>query len=390
MTFTYIRHAALSAGDATGVIEIDALVKGGGAKWGPPYSYGAPVTVTFSFLSEDPGYSPDSVSGSFAPVTPVMKEGVYQAIAEWSAVTNIEFIEVSAEQGGMIQIGTADLLNGIGAAYYPGPNAYSGDVWIDNEFSFWRPGQLESIILHEFGHALGLKHPGPYGRHPEPPYLPDELDTREYTVMSYNVGPSYPDGIGPADIQAIQYLYGVPGQAYHNGTALGDILYGTGFDETMFAYGGDDYLFGRVGHDNLWGHEGDDVIYGNQGADIIYGNVGADRLYGGQDGDMIFAGLGADLVYGNLAGDIVYGNLDHDTIYAGQHNDVVFGGQGNDVIFANAGDDHVFGNKGDETIHGGPGLNTLVGGAGADTFFVDNDDIVVDPGPEDTVILLMG
>ncbi len=42
-------------------------------------------------------------------------------------------------------------------------------------------------LIHETGHGLGFKHPGNYsGIEDSLPYLPDSLDFRNYTVMSYN------------------------------------------------------------------------------------------------------------------------------------------------------------------------------------------------------------
>lgn len=74
-------------------------------------------------------------------------------------------------------------------------------------------------MLHETGHALGLKHPHdtffPSG------VMPDEFDHYEYTVMSYRrtedaswrtlseVAPNdWPQSFMMLDIQALQYMYG--------------------------------------------------------------------------------------------------------------------------------------------------------------------------------------
>src|SRR5690606_33915536 len=45
-----------------------------------------------------------------------------------------------------------------------------------------------SVLVHEIGHALMLKHPGPYGGS-SAPYLPSRFDNNKYTVMSYNSNP---------------------------------------------------------------------------------------------------------------------------------------------------------------------------------------------------------
>ncbi|TDR94849.1 M10 family metallopeptidase [Enterovirga rhinocerotis] len=61
-------------------------------------------------------------------------------------------------------------------------SAREGDVWIDTTRTgsgFATGTQDFQLLLHEIGHALGLKHPF------ETPTLPAEYDNHAYTVMSY-------------------------------------------------------------------------------------------------------------------------------------------------------------------------------------------------------------
>jgi hypothetical protein len=61
-------------------------------------------------------------------------------------------------------------------------------------------------ILHEVGHALGLKHPFSGAV-----VLPANVDNTNYTVMSYNTVTPYATTYGPVDIAALNYLYGGDG-----------------------------------------------------------------------------------------------------------------------------------------------------------------------------------
>src|SRR6185369_519335 len=61
-------------------------------------------------------------------------------------------------------------------------------------------------LLHEIGHALGLKHPF------ESPLLPSAENTTANTLMSYTrVGNGNATDLAAFDIAALQYLYGVAG-----------------------------------------------------------------------------------------------------------------------------------------------------------------------------------
>lgn len=91
-----------------------------------------------------------------------------------------------------------------------------GDIWLNDtgpagtiNLTQIQPGQDGyETILHEFGHALGLKHPFEDG---------NELtsnDSQLYTIMSYTAYKEIPSGWYPSkpmlyDILAIQTLYGV-------------------------------------------------------------------------------------------------------------------------------------------------------------------------------------
>jgi hypothetical protein len=106
-------------------------------------------------------------------------------------------------------------------AYFPGANAAAGDLWFGRDLDGFgiRGGYAYLTVLHEIGHAIGLKHPhqvsGPFDA------LPVDRDSIEFSVMSYrsHVGAPADDDYrsetwgfaqGPMiyDIAALQHLYG--------------------------------------------------------------------------------------------------------------------------------------------------------------------------------------
>jgi serralysin len=184
-------------------------------------SVGGAVTVNYAFLtSVRQSSSADAVG--FAPMSNTQKAAVRQALATWGAVSNITFTETTNVSNAAITFAT-NRQSGQSAAYayYPSTDATGGAVYVANDSSANTNPSSGSYgfmtLVHEIGHALGLKHPGDYNAGSssggEPPYLPTAEDNYAYSVMSYYNNSSLPARVyltGPSidDIAAIQYLYG--------------------------------------------------------------------------------------------------------------------------------------------------------------------------------------
>jgi serralysin len=201
---------------------VSALLPSNTPRWNSASSVGTAVNVTYSFMTQLPSYVYSSDHDNFVPMSAAQKTAVRAALATWADVANITFSEVSdAGSGGLIRFGT-DSQNKVSSGYarYPSSEPDGGDVYIANDdYNNTYPSSGDNgflTLVHEIGHAVGLKHPGNYnagGGGTEGPYLPYYEDTYRYSVMSYHKQSSYDyDALAAApalfDVAAIQYLYG--------------------------------------------------------------------------------------------------------------------------------------------------------------------------------------
>ncbi len=157
-----------------------------GSKWGDP-TFGTGATVTYSYDTSNP----DEVSlSSFMPAG--YQTQIADALAAWSQVANLTFVEVPS--GGDLHFvgGAIDGPGYVGAnATYPDASYNrvrfdSGNNWYINPDD----NNIREIALHEIGHTLGLLHPpGVIAR------------------MDHNVSHAY-NGLLPNDVAGIQAIYG--------------------------------------------------------------------------------------------------------------------------------------------------------------------------------------
>lgn len=214
----------------SGTTNIDALV--GGTKWGAS-TPGSGVTLSYSFptlssffTSGYGFYSLSETSGLIA-LSATQQLAAQSALAAWANVANIQWQQVtdSLTEVGDVRVsfsssvGTNAGGSTWGYAYLPGVNyPEGGDVWVDDDSrsSSFTVGQYDYFaLMHELGHALGLKHP-----FDDTPTLPSQYNNWQYSIMAYDSVPSW--GAVRAstpmlfDIQTIQYLYGA-NTSYHSG-----------------------------------------------------------------------------------------------------------------------------------------------------------------------------
>lgn len=241
----------------------------------------------------------------------------------------------------------------------------------------------DHLILHEFGHGLGLEHGHGIGR------LPDAYQGHSWTVMSYRAHPDtdslyYTDSHGPetfmpVDIAALQWLYGANYE-----TAAGDTLYTMDFDSGEFFIDG---IGQGVPIDNdtlraIWDGGGSDTLDLSNAESALRIDLrpGAFTSFGeaylayqgeGPFGNNLYAAgnlANAYLYEGNTASllENAIGGIFNDSITGNLANNLLNGGAGHDSLFGLAGDDHLIGAAGHDLIVDGLGRTRAEGGAGRD------------------------
>ncbi|MAM62701.1 M10 family metallopeptidase [Maritimibacter sp. UBA3975] len=286
---------------------------------------------------------------------------VRRALAHIETFLNVDFVEVSATTNPDMDFAFAALDDGIaGQGGWKAETSGSRIEAVDSFAVFDRDFDIVSdrhaVVLHEIGHALGLRHSF------DSDLLPDRFDTNKWTTMAYDPHPGSgagSDAMAVFDVLALQEIWGA---ASHNG---GNTTYTgprTATTDTIWDTGGWD-LFdasARPHRVKLDLREGEYSRFGAHYEDVAvaFGTV-IEASAGGS---------GNDRLAGNPADNTIRGN-------AG--DDMLNGKQGNDTLLAGAGDDRVRGGYGQDTINGGPGDDILRGGGGADTFIFTSghDDI---------------
>jgi serralysin len=367
----------------TGNAVVDAIIVG--SKWGTgPKGTGA--TLTFSFPSsldlfdtrpDVPGnYNPDEVTkGGFAEYlkgfsafAPDAQQSGREVLAAWAVVADLKFTEVAATT---VDAGTLRFAMtappGLGASTYgvsswPQDIAGAGDTWMNSAFLFpegWAAGTQNFLtMLHEVGHAIGLKHPHDTGNSdaagwPATPSVLDKIgdDTlvnysTQDMVMAYNdlpgVGAPVQADFAPTtpmrvDIQAIQAIYG-PNMAHNAGNTTYTFRSDQKYNQTIWDAGGIDTI----------------VVEGSRGAGI--------DLNGGT-----WSELGLPLTYSERGEGLVAVKARPDLTSARTvfiFDTVVIenatGGSGNDFILGNAVGNRLQGGAGDDTMDGGAGIDVAV------------------------------
>ena len=321
--------------------------------------------ITYAFPASVKGIHATREAAGFQPVSAALQPVFALALQNWDDLIPQAF-QQTASSASNIEFGFSSSMRGYAHATRPP----GGSVWFrsGSDVACASVGSYGfQTLLHELGHALGLRHVGNYDASRGDVIAPSSFqDSHVMSIMSY-FGPNggaQSDAVRRADwtstdltrpsantpmlidVMVIQSIYGVS-----TTTRTGDTVYGfhsnvVGVSALVFDFTVNRYpvltLFDSAGNDTL------DLSGWNTPSSISL----APGTYSSTDG-----------------------MTDNIAIAHTAHIENALGGGGNDVILGNdlanrleggAGNDRLVGSGGDDILVGGPGNDEMAGGEGSD------------------------
>lgn len=387
-----------------------AIAAGTTLRWNADAALGTTVSVSYSFVSTAPA-SGVGASG-FRSFSAAEQQVVRKLLAETSALSGISFTEVSdsANSHGQIRFGVSQQAATEGVAWLPnqsGAGDQAGDVWMDVESMANLAAGSEgyAALLHELGHALGLRHP----TNVDPGDAWSKVVTPAMNSKLWSVMAATPagDGLfrsdwGSLDVLALRYLYG--STAHATGDDHYQLGAGSSLALTVIDDGGTDSIdasaaplgvqislipgslssigltpAGLAAVNNLaigadsWieqaiGSAYDDVLTGNARDNLLQGKGGNDAIDAGAGQDtVLFTGRFSDYTISTSFDTLQVAARDGLSGFSTLRNVEILGfGDGSRMLLGDAGANTLSGAAGNDLLLGGAGNDTLDGGAGLD------------------------
>jgi len=374
ISFSTLTVNDLNRVNYSGVLTTDSLLDNS-INW----NYLNPTRTVLYYTFDMRGFDDTQIKSGDSPIGAfnVTQQNAARAILTYvSSITGVTLQEVANGQNADIHFANTDL-NGSTTAglcdnsysyeysnrnivtrYAADAYVYLDDVeWNDENGTPIAGTQGYETLLHEVGHALGLKHPF------ESPYaLTFNQDNTDNTVMSYHHEGEYKTTFQAYDLAALDWIYGGDGLNNPNvsnvttaalspkSTAGNDYLTVTSRADTLKGLAGNDTLDGGAGRDTLIGGDGNDVyIVDNLGDSVIETNL--------IDTDSVQSSVNYTLPR----------HVENLTL-TGNAKLIGWGNELSNGLIGNSANNTLSGMNGDDTLEGGKGNDILTGGRGADTF----------------------
>ena len=340
--------------------------------------------IFYIFPKVQPHYELFGVSG-WRPANSQIQSASKNIFAQLDSVLSVEFDETAelTDKNNIISIGRSVQTDSAGFSFFP--NAYfpvGSDVFISTDSS--SPHYVEEgltnydyeVLVHEIGHALGLKHPFEADRE-NMVILSEKEDSTEFTAMSYNNNQAtFSGSFRPLDWMTLTKYYGV-----NTSFEDADNIYNFSKEKASFIIdgGGIDridaselststYIDLRPGGHSHTGDKSELISDANQLA-----------ISHNSDIEEVCTGNGNDTVIGNRLDNVIETNGGNDKVFAGEGSDKVCPGAGEDIIDLSEVEqsvDSIFFEK----IHNDSNGDTIFGfkqGSGGDV--IDVSSIVEEP-----------
>jgi hypothetical protein len=363
-------------------------------------------TITFSVPQAGADFGNLQHNGTFSYLSAAQADQFRLAMNGWSSLIATKVVETDDRTNpGDIRVVFNDGIGGnaAGTAAYPtkiGLARSFADGLVELDYARGAsltfassgpdlPNQGYWLLLHEIGHAFGLKHPF------DAPYAQPAIDTR-YSVMAYTGTALNMEKFALANVVGGLEQSLVPAQI--NTPLVDDILtiqskYGA---NPMTATGNDTYTFdpnipyvraiydaGGIDTIDLSGHQRPSRVDLAPGAYSSIDLYPLDKqeaywkaLYPGHDAFIhsVFASPDVGTTAFTWSDDLgIAYSTTIENVIGGDGDDTVSGNTVGNTITGGAGADSLSGDAGNDQLLGGPGRNTLFGGDGNDTITGGDD-----------------
>lgn len=335
------------------------------------------TSLTYSFPTSASQYGasygdPDAKSG-FQVLNASQQAAVRYALGLVAQYTNLTFTEITETATTHARLrfaGSSSPVVETSYAYLPGSFDTSGDSWFGNirNIVATNGSYAFDTVLHEIGHALGLKHG--HETFNGFPTLPSAHSNGQFSLMDYHSyanGPTYftpADGSGHLtymvnDIAALQHMYGA-NYSINSGNTVYTWSTSTG---QMFVNGvGQHVSSTNTIYQALWDGGGTDTYdLSNYSNNLFLDlNPGAWSTFSQAQLAQLDVSNPSILAVGNVANALLVSGIVTSLI------ENAIGGSGRDTIVGNAANNTLWGNGGDDILYGMDNTDILIGGAGND------------------------